>query len=617
LGISMAVNQIEQEIIGTSSVLSTTLHYIGDEQIRVGQLYWRLDTPQEADNLAIDKIDWLNPANIPGARLIKKNTQREVWFVTLNGYSCYAKYYLRNGKFWQFKKFYRGPACIKEWNVARYALAHNVNCVRPLAYAISTNVDSAIDCLLITAGEARTLPLADYWEKISTEPEAEKFRHENILIDAIAELLARAHHCGLAHSDLHPGNLLVEYINPDNPKVYLVDLHSIKIAQPVSDRDAIYNIAQLNQWFRRHATITQRFKLLKRYMYYRSQLSNAISRNFSQETFQYWARALNQAAERHTKKIWASRDRRAIRTSKYFAKLTLPNHWQANVFLKTKHPLEYSPCSHFEFKADDWRGALAKPEQILENFVSQTRPFKNSRSTLVCKGKLSVGQNELNVVAKRHIRKKPFAAIWDCIRQSRARRAWKMSFAMIHRGIPVAQPLAVLERRVGQILTDSIFITENVEPSVNLRVFLTSILPVLPPEIKQQVKVGLIEKLANILKKMHQNGFSHRDMKATNILLRNVTIESAKNIIPEQVQIILVDLDGLKLKRRTNSKDQLRALTRLSISADLSAYITLTDRLRFLKFYMQRIGSGKPKWKRLWREIQLERERRFHDHLAG
>ncbi len=616
MGVSMVINQIEQKI-DTASILSSSLHCIGEKRIQIGQLHWRVDNPQWIENLAVDKVDWLNPANIPGAKLIKKNAQREVWFVNINGYSCYAKYYMRNGKLWQLKRLYRGPACIKEWNVAQYALSHNVKCVKPLAYAISTDINSVIDCLLITAGEARTLPLADYWKKISTETGYIKFRYENKLIDAIAELLAKAHHCGLAHSDLHPGNLLVEYLNPTAPKVYLVDLHSIKIARPVSDRDAIYNIAQLNQWFRQHATITQRLKLLKRYMYHRSQLSNGRSGNFSQDNFRYWAQALNQAAERHTQKIWASRDRRAVRTSKYFAKLTLSNHWQANVFLKTKHSLEYSLYSHLEFNAEDWRKALAKPEELLENFVRQTRPFKNSRSALVCKGKLFVGQHELNVVAKRHIRKKPIAALWDCIRQSRARRAWKMSFAMIHRGIPVAQPLAVLERRVGQILTDSVFITENVEPSVNLRVFLTSILPVLPQELRRRVKISLTEKLATILKKMHQNGFSHRDMKATNILLRNVTIESAKDIIPEQIQIILVDLDGLKLKRRTNPKDQLRALTRLSISADLSAYVTLTDRLRFLKFYMRRIGSGKPEWKKLWRDIQSEREKKFHDHIAG
>ncbi len=616
LGISMTVNQIESNI-DVSSLLPDALCLKKQEQIQIGQLLWRLDNPADIETLAIKKFDWLNPAQIPDAKLIKKNAQREVWFININGCSCYAKYYLRNGTFWQIKKLYRGPACIKEWSVARYAITENVNCVRPLAYALSTNPNSKIDCLLITAGETQTLPLAEYWEQTSKQTSYQRFKQQNILIDAIAELLARAHHSGLAHSDLHPGNLLVEYSNANKPKVYLVDLHSIQIAQPVSDRDAIYNLAQLNQWFRQHASVTQRLKLLKRYMYYRFQLSNKQNKNFEQQTFRYWAKALDRAAEIHTKRIWASRDRRVNRTSKYFAKLRLPNNWRANVFLKTKHPLEYSPSSNLEFTPEDWRKALQNPEQMLENFVKQARPFKNSRSALVCKGKLKVGQHELNVVAKRNIRKKIFATLWDCLRNSRALKAWKMSFAMIHRGIPVAQPLAVLERRIGPVLVNSIFITETVEPAVNLRIFLTSILPVLTAKEKRNAKIVLIEKLATIIKKMHINGFSHRDMKASNILIRNISIENPNNIIPENMQIILVDLDGLKLKRRTSEKDQLRALARLSISADLSPYITLADRVRFLKQYMQRIGSGKPNWKKLWYDIQIEREKRFHDHLAG
>ena len=372
----MTVNQIENNI-NVTSVLPDVLCNGKHRQIKIGQLIWKLNSPAEMENLAIRKLDWLNPENINGAKLIKKNAQREVWLVNVNGQCCYAKYYLRNGSFWQLKRLYRGPSCVKEWNVAQYAMAANINCVKPLAYAISANPKSRIDCLLITAGSNKTLPLAEYWQLISQKSEREKFVLQNALIDAIAELLAKAHHNGLAHSDLHPGNLLIEYHDPKKPTASLVDLHSIKINQPVSDREAIYNIAQLNQWFRQHANISQRLKLLKRYMYYRLQLSEHRNKNFEEQYFKYWAKALDRAAEIHTKKIWASRDRRVNRTSKYFAKLSLPRNWRANVFLMTKHPLEYSPASHIKFSSNDWEKALETPEKILDEFVKQTRPFKN------------------------------------------------------------------------------------------------------------------------------------------------------------------------------------------------------------------------------------------------
>jgi len=187
---------------------------------------------------------------------------------------------------------------------------------------------------------------------------------------------------------------------------------------------------------------------------------------------------------------------------------------------------------------------------------------------------------------------------------------------MLHRGLPVAQPLAVLERRIGPYLTDSIFITEEVKPSINLRYFITSVLPVLSLAKRREVKLVLIEQLASLLRKMHSSGFAHRDMKATNVLIHNMPSDHPNDIDPRSLQVVLVDLDGLRIKKPSH-RDQLRALVRLSLSADLSPYLTATDRARFLKSYMTCYGSGVPDWKSLWRRVQLEREQSFQDHIPG
>ena len=562
-------------------------------------------------------LDWANPASIRQANLIKENDQRQVWRVILNGSAYYAKLYLNNGILSRLKRYFRGPVCLKEWTVARYALRHGINCVHPLAYAVSSGTGTSVDCLLITAGIPQTVPLTDYWMSITQNDAPDRAGRITNLEDALAELLARAHQAGLSHSDLHPGNLLVEPRESGRPVVCLVDLHSVRVGHPVSDREAIHNLAQLNQWFRQNATLTQRMRLLKRYMACRKNLAEARQgQRWSDRNFKHWAVALDRAARRHAEKLNASRDRRIMRDGKYFGKINLPDHWRAHVFLQTKHPTGYSQATHLEFTAEEWKNTLTSPEKLLDEFSRYTRPIKHSRSTLVCRGNLQIGRHNLPVVTKRHISRKPFAALWDCLRKSRALKAWKLSFAMRHRQLPVAQPLAVLERRIGPYLTNSILITEEVKPCVNLRTFITSVLPTIPQDRRYAIKTHLTDQLAALLRKMHQNGFAHRDMKATNILIQNLPSELTEAVDPKSLQVVLVDLDGLRIKD-PSQRDQIRALVRLSLSADLSTHVTQTDRARFLKSYLTCYGSGVPDWKSLWRTIQLEREKSFQDHIPG
>lgn len=587
-------------------------------QLNPGRFTWEFSDAASVGALRTDTLDWSNPGSIETAELIKENGLRQVWRVNLAGAFYYAKLYFRNGKYRQIKRYFRGPACIKEWRVARYALEHGINCVHPVAYGVAATPAGTVDSLLITAGRPSARPLTDHWKVLLDQPDgARRAARVTALEDAVAELLARAHQAGLAHSDLHPGNLLVEDCGDGRPNVYLVDLHSVRVGTPVSDREAVDNLAQLNQWFRRNATLTQRMRLLKRYMAYRGRLAEGRDARWASGTFKYWARALDRAARKHADKLLASRDRRIMRSCKYFDRIDLPDRWRAHVFLKTKHPMLYSLATNLEFATEDWRRCLQDPRKMLEDFARQARPIKNSRSTFVCHGTLHVGPHVVPVVIKRHIRRKPVAALWDCFRKSRSLRAWRMSFAMLHRGLPVAQPLAVLERRIGPYLSDSIFITEEVRPSFNLRFFITSILPVIPEPQRRPIKRVLIHQLATLLRRMHQNGFAHRDMKATNILIYNMHSYYSDQINPASLRVVLVDLDGLKSKRSPSHRDQLRALIRLSLSADLSLHITQTDRARFLKDYLTCFGSGLPDWKTLWRQIQAEREKSYQDHIPG
>jgi tRNA A-37 threonylcarbamoyl transferase component Bud32 len=571
------------------------------------QLHWQFADPDFAANRQLQALDWYNPQSIDHAELIKENSQRQVWRFTLGNTEYYTKLYFSDGLWWKIKRRLRGPDCLKEWRVAQYAVRHNLACVKPVACAFTDHPDDQLDSILITLGIPQALPLDDYWKNIDDLDPKNRWTKINILEDALAQLLATAHHAQLAHSDLHPGNLLVEPLPQNQCRAAFVDLHSIRVGKPVSQDEAVNNLAQINQWFRKNATVTQRARFLKRYLQYREQLLSDIDSRFFQNAFKPWARALDLAAEKHAENLYASRDRRIMRKSKYFTVCDIPNHWHAHCYLKTRHPLDFADASRLELTPKDWKIALKNPKKLMDAWICQTLPIKKSRAARVCRGTLNIGQNKIPVVAKYRSSKKFLDPIWDCFRASRAIRAWKISFAMIHRQIPVAFPLAVLERRVGPFLTETLFLAEDVTPSTHLLAFITNTLPEIPQARQYAFKRTLSDQLAKLIRKMQTNNFVHRDLKGTNILIKNATLCYHAGLHPENLELVLVDLDSVVRKNKLSEKDILRPYLRLAAVADLCPYLSKTDRARFLKTALTHFGSGRPDWKSLWRKIQQHR----------
>jgi len=85
---------------------------------------------------------------------------------------------------------------------------------------------------------------------------------------------------------------------------------------------------------------------------------------------------------------------------------------------------------------------------------------------------------------------------------------------------------------------------------------------------------------------MHDCGLAHRDLKAPNIL-----IAPAPGGRPRPV---LVDLDGLRRVRRASPRRRARDLMRLSVSLDEWGVARRTDRLRFLRAYLEPPGCPGP-----------------------
>jgi tRNA A-37 threonylcarbamoyl transferase component Bud32 len=228
---------------------------------------------------------------------------------------------------------------------------------------------------------------------------------------------------------------------------------------------------------------------------------------------------------------------------------------------------------------------LRQPEGLLQRAAIQV--VKDSKGT-------TVGAAD-GLGAKLYIKRYNYQgipyAIKDLFRSSRARRTWVAANSLHMRDIPVALPLAYLEKRRFGILLESYFVTEAVT-GTNLRQTFNRYDTT---GAGQKEKRALVHALARVVKKMHAHGVSHRDLKANNIV--------AQERAPHQFDLFIVDFDGIRIGAvswHRRAKD----LARLVRETQRHSCFSLSDRVRFLKTYL---GGKEKEWKTAWASMAKKR----------
>lgn len=234
---------------------------------------------------------------------------------------------------------------------------------------------------------------------------------------------------------------------------------------------------------------------------------------------------------------------------------------------------------------------LADPARPLREFAHQ--PVKLSHTSLVVEAELELGQSRVRVAYKQSRPKNWWRTLAGSLRESRAARAWKCSRYLAARGVPTARPLFMLADDRGDFLA-----TQWIEGSTNLHLYLWSLAKRNGRERLRRLKQAG-ESVARLLAALHAAGCSHRDLKPLNLVVSEQ---------PESVSAWLVDLDGARPARIT-ARVRARNLGRMAASLDAHPWIARSDRLRFLRGYLQQAGLPASSWKDFWRAIDRWRVR--------
>jgi tRNA A-37 threonylcarbamoyl transferase component Bud32 len=535
---------------------------------------------------------WSNPAQ-QGWERVKHNAARTVWRARIERTVYYLKYYEHNNRSDALKRLFRGPACETEFKNGVAALVAGIPAVRPVGCCSRVNCGGRAGALLVTEALEPAYALDEYWEMLQTDEDAQRRRGDcAALIDLVAEMIARAHQAGFEHRDMHASNILVHPVGRRRYQTVFVDLQNMRLGAALSDRAVVRSLGQVNQWFRRHASIGDRLRFLRRYLYWRNEFEQAFkhSRPLGM-SYEQLVSALVANARRHAERLWAKRDRRARRSGRYFSRICVGGGWRGMVYLRCKRPTEESPASAMVLTCDWWRAQLGRPLDWFERGGGQ--PCKDSHSAQVTRAVLPADAGPLPVIVKRPLARNWRRRVRQLLAPSRSMRGWRIGNALLHRDLPAARPLAVLERRVGPLVFDSVLLTEAIPEAIDLDAYLKREYAARSGARWWRHKRALNDLLARCLRQLAERGFVHRDCKSQNLLVVN----------EPRLKLVWIDMDGLKHVKRVTPADELRALTRLHVSLVGLPGLTRTDRLRFLKAYLTRFGSNARDWRPAWRSI--------------
>lgn len=487
------------------------------------------------------------------ATIVKANPQRTVYRVHLLGHDLHIKLCRVTG--WRDRVRQRLRPAKAQLEYVNLLRAHqrNVPAIRAIGYGVPS-VSGAGPSFLVTKTFENSAPLDQWLEsKIGSLPP----RRRQILASQLGQFIARIHQSGFLHPDLHPGNVLIHW-SLDSPSFMLVDLHDTVERGPIPKRERLANLAIFNRWFILRSQRTDRLRFWRGY--------DSVRGDCTIE-----ARTIESVTRRMNERLWRSRSARCLGTNRRFVRV------DGNHFVRDWRPDEIVNQSEFFGIRDN---------QLV---------LKNSRRSIVTIGDMRIDGATRRVVIKRIQSRPGIALLANAFRADAALRSWRNGHGMIDCLLPTPRPLALVRRRRFGFIHESILITEFIPNACDLRE------AILDPH-QAWKKHRRIELVARLIRRMHECGWSHRDLKAINILLAPDPQGSEK--------AWLIDLAGASRPWRLTRARRIKDIARLSASFHNLSSLSRSDRLRFLRIYLNWNLHGAGDWKRWWNEISGRTERK-------
>jgi serine/threonine protein kinase len=546
------------------------------------------------------------------------------------------------------------------------------------------------DSFLITRCLEDTEPLSTFIEqKLAALVSTRQVLVRQRLARELGKFIAQIHQSGILHNDLHAGNILVRLEADDQPRLFLIDLHGVKVGGPLSWNASRANLVVLSHWFMIHAGQTDRLRFWRSYLSSRwasgehaindFEIRNSNTKTrFSDFGFRIsdLIRELEIRSWKSTLRLWRTRESRYLHRNRAFEPIS-SGVARGHIVRDLDRPALLGLF-------DDPDAPFRRPD---------VKTLKDSPSSTVIEFDMLLDGVPCRVVYKRFRVKSWIDPITAWFRRPAALRSWIFGQAFRECGLATPRPLAVLFRRRWGMSFEGYLLTEKIQNVRELHRFVADLAPSdveiqnpksekneprmkyglnteldpgsirvpsmadlpcsihdSPPYPRQQVLRGAIDQVARLVRDLHRRQLSHRDLKAANILVRGQgsehqveasargdasahrseakdqssghgeqlttdhgpLISDNSSLLPPPSSLFgqpspsvwLIDLVGVKRHRWLSRQRRVQNLARLHASFFLSSPLTRTDKLRFLRTYLQWGLFGRDGWKRWWHEIE-------------
>lgn len=497
--------------------------------------------------LSADDLRLATHLPCPTTRIIKNGEHRTVYRMERPSGAIYWKHCKLNGPRAWCREVLRGPKAMLEFRQTSELLRRGIATIEPLAWG-KFDGRWPRGSYLITRALEDAVPLDEYLASHAQASPGWRFR----MTEAIARFVSRLHDAGVLHPDLHPGNVLVRDQSGE-PELFLIDVHDVVLSGSLSESARRENLVLLNRFFQIRSHRSDRLRFWRSYA---GADRDAIARRIEADTG---------PSNAH---LWAGRDRRCLKNNRSFYRVASGR--VAGMAVR-------------ELDREQARPFLEDPDAPF-SAVSVTL-HKDSRSSTVCEVSVTLVDGPRPMFYKR-LRAKKLTDIWaNVVRPSPALRSWMMGNALLDRGLPTARPILHLHRYSYRRPATGYLLCEKVcgAQSLHERVAVWD----------HGTKRQMIDRIARLVRLMHERGISHRDLKAPNVL------------VDDHGQIVLIDLVGARVHRLTIERRRQRDVARLAVSFIASPHATRTDMLRFLRIYLVWGLRGSDGWKQWWKAIAL------------
>jgi tRNA A-37 threonylcarbamoyl transferase component Bud32 len=530
----------------------------------------------------------LSDLNGKNYTLVKENRVRSVISMAESGINengIYIKYFKRGGCGDYIKHLFVPTKARTEWDVGNALLSKDIKTALPLAIS-----EGKIRLLMVTetvtnSEELMEFCLSNYEGSLSVGKDSEK----KTLLDKLAQFIRDIHEKGFCHYDLHAGNILIRFKNEQNVSdydLYLMDLHRVKIFKSISIKKRMFNLAQIFNSLSSIMTMADKLDFIRSYG------SNAFGNTADENEL---VRQIEEQSSGIRNTHYRSRLKRCLKESSVFSKKRFAG---MKMFFRKGYD-----TNSMQKLIEMHNSALAGNDSA----VIMKRDSRTALTHHTFKDKTS-----LNVVVKQYRVGCPGCIVKNIIRGSAGRKAWVAGNGLKVYGFNTPLPLALIEKKISGVTTGSYLIMEEIKDSLEmdryiLRNFSSRLEtnqceeyhPIAPPSkggdlkelSREPKKRELISGLAKTLSDMHNHNIFHHDLKTCNIMVK----ENGKSF-----EFTFLDFDKVSFREEITVRKRVKNLTQINLSTP--RLFTLTDRLRFLKEYLDQCDITNEK-KSILREV--------------